>query len=595
MMSEKQSKTLRRSNALKDIYYEDSPSSLTSSFDDRFRRVTGVPDLYSNVDRNSFRIEGVEGEFDRICQSLGLSGPEDFAIPPADWEACKARSSSDHYPSPSPRFQLLQGIGDKESAEQGLSGASEARLSITHGEYVHEIERSESSCSGTSLVVSDSKLDQIREVDMLSTEVTISRNPMSVRSHRNSRNSIKGDRPPELAPPPPPPPVILLSARDKLSSSWDNIKSFAPEVDEDMSSSSVRLDEVRRVNSYDEQPDRQVIDEHAAEITLVRQNIASSVPECCSDSSKEDNDNDENENVSFHMISKPVYYYNSPNRKFKPSITTWQKGEFLGSGSFGTVYEGFTEDGFFFAVKEVSLLDQGSQGKQSIYQLEQEILLLSQFKHENIVQYLGTYKDDSKLYIFLELVTKGSLGRLYQKYDLRDSQVSAYTRQILSGLNYLHQRNVIHRDIKSANILVDASGAVKLADFGLAKATKLNDVKSCKGTVFWMAPEVVNRRNTGYGLAADIWSLGCTVLEMLTRQIPYSHLEGMQALFRIGKGELPLIPSSLSNDAQDFIGKCLQVNPDHRPTASQLMDHPFIKRSRSNSDSASPHHNRTKS
>ncbi|KAK3009497.1 hypothetical protein RJ639_013862, partial [Escallonia herrerae] len=105
---------------------------------------------------------------------------------------------------------------------------------------------------------------------------------------------------------------------------------------------------------------------------------------------------------------------------------------------------------------------------------------------------------------------------------------------------------------------------------------------------------VVNQKNRGYGLAADIWSLGCTVLEMLTSQIPYSHLEGdifqMQALFRIGRGELPRIPNSLSREAQDFIVKCLQVNPDNRPTAAQLMDHPFLKRPLSTFSSPASHH-----
>ncbi|KAI3671389.1 hypothetical protein L2E82_53340 [Cichorium intybus] len=105
----------------------------------------------------------------------------------------------------------------------------------------------------------------------------------------------------------------------------------------------------------------------------------------------------------------------------------------------------FGRHGLFFAVKEVSLLDEGSQGKQSIVQLEQEISLLSQFKHYNIVRYLGTDTGDGKLYIFLELVTKGSLASLYQKYHLGDSQVSVYTRQILSGLTYLLERNVVHR------------------------------------------------------------------------------------------------------------------------------------------------------
>nr|GMD24505.1 mitogen-activated protein kinase kinase kinase 1-like [Ipomoea batatas] len=268
----------------------------------------------------------------------------------------------------------------------------------------------------------------------------------------------------------------------------------------------------------------------------------------------------------------------SPNGKFIRIITGWQKGQLLGRGSLGSVFQGIAHDGFFFAVEEVSLLDQGDDARQSIYQLEQEIARLSQFEHDNIVQYFGTGKDDSKLYIFFELVSQRSLWSLYQTYHLRDSQVSAYTRQILLGLKYLHDRDVVHSDIKCANVLVDAAGSVKLADFGLAKATKLNDVKSCKGTAFWMAPEVVNSRNGGYGLAADIWSLGCTVLEMLTRQFPYCHLGHIQALFKIGRGEPPHVPDTLSSDARSFIRCCLQVNPNARPTASQFLEHPFVKR-----------------
>ncbi|KAK9071008.1 hypothetical protein SSX86_009576 [Deinandra increscens subsp. villosa] len=346
--------------------------------------------------------------------------------------------------------------------------------------------------------------------------------------------------------------------------------------------------------------------------------------------------------LSSNAATEVDEYSVSPNGPLQLIIKNWQKGEFLGTGSHGTVYEGYTEsdpfhtihtlsshrrphtltglllrpdivpfstpspamaysfpeevlehvilflgsqkdrnvvslvcktrNGFFFAVKEVSLLDEGS-----IVQLEQEISLLSQFKHKNIVRYLGTETGDGKMYIFLELVTNGSLAKLYHNYCLGDSQVSAYTRQILGGLKYLHERNVVHRDIKCANILVDASGSVKLADFGLAKATKFNDIKSCKGTPYWMAPEVVNRKYGGYGLPADIWSLGCTVLEMLTRKIPYSHLEGMQALYKIGSGEPPPIPQTLSLEAQDFIRKCLQVNQNDRPTAAQLLKHPFVK------------------
>ncbi|KAK7311236.1 hypothetical protein RJT34_09244 [Clitoria ternatea] len=274
-----------------------------------------------------------------------------------------------------------------------------------------------------------------------------------------------------------------------------------------------------------------------------------------------------------HSFASQVDYAIKRSQSFNRTSTSWQKGELLGMGSFGKTYEAINDDGFFFAVKEVPLLDAESQGK-----LEQEISLLSQLQHDNIVQYYGTDKDNDKLYIFLELVTKGSLARLYQRRRLSNSRVSAYRRQILSGLMYLHDCNVVHRDIMCRNILVHASGSVKLADFGLAKVYELNDVLPyCLGSTLWMAPQVVNRKNNGYGLAVDTWSLGCTVLEMLTRQPPYSELEGVRALFRIGRGEPPHIPQSLSNDAQDFILKCIQVNPDKRPTAAQLLDYPFVK------------------
>ncbi|KAJ9543075.1 hypothetical protein OSB04_022782 [Centaurea solstitialis] len=289
-------------------------------------------------------------------------------------------------------------------------------------------------------------------------------------------------------------------------------------------------------------------------------------------------------------------YLNVQMTQFRSSFTNWQKGQLLGSGSMGHVYEGLSEHGYFIAVKEVSSLDQDAH---RAAQLQQKISILSQFHHDNIVRYLGTDMDDGKLYIFLELVSKGSLEKLYQRYHLPDSHVSFYTKQILSGLNYLHERSVVHRDIKCANILVDASGSIKLADFGL--------VSKAQGFV-------VEQGNDGYGLAADIWSLGCTVLEMLTRKIPYSDLEvvcitstllssyfsiltlytntHMQALLRIGNSEPPPIPKTLSAEAYDFVCKCLQANPQERPTTAQLLKHPFLTISTSTTQVlASPYNN----
>ncbi|KAI3972896.1 hypothetical protein MKX01_019554 [Papaver californicum] len=522
----------------------------------------------SYADRTSFRIGGGDGgEIDRICLSLGLSGPEDFAISAFDWNQSKANSSSDLLSNSTHFYHVNNSLVSNRNTSSSNT--------ILENKKVDVVDALVSELQARVRVTGDG--DATSSSSTVITPGSSSRDG-AVAVGGGGGGGIKGVRPPVLAPPPflatpqpclPPPPSISRPVLDNSGSPWDLVNSFAPEDNNSYYSDSVRVE----ANSADEDEQEEV--EISGTVLVTRRDEELDEErsgETDSSSFTTSNDEDSSSTTTEHNII-------SPNGKFRRNIRSWTKGTFLGSGSYGRVYEGFSDDGFFFAVKEVSLLDQGSQGKQSILQLEQEIALLSQFEHENIVQYLGTDTAEGKLYIFLELVTKGSLAQLYQKYDLRDSQVSSYTRQILHGLRYLHDQDVIHRDIKCANILVDANGSVKLADFGLAKTTKLNDVKSSKGTAFWMAPEVVNRKNTGYGLPADIWSLGCTVLEMLTHQLPYAPLEWMQATYRIGKGEPPSVPDNLSEDARSFILKCLQVKPEDRPTAAMLLDHPFVKRS----------------
>lgn len=536
---------LVRRNAAKNIDYEATPPS---SFDECSSLRTRSLDLSPYSDRTSFRLEGIDGEFDEICRTLGFSGPEDFAIPTSVWETRKVRSSSDLLP----RSRLHQLDSNK--------------VEKPPPEATTEVESNLSAMFAGTVKVSNK------------TELTsIAAQPNEVRSAVKALvggggGGIKGVRPPSLAPPP----SMSLPIIDNGCSTWDIVRGLGPPR---VNGSSLIVHGGYSSSDEDEVEEESVQRE---EVNGLRMGVTAVLSESCSFTTTSNDDD------SSSTTTDPTSNI-SPNGRFRRNITQWDKGQLLGSGSFGTVYEGIADDGFFFAVKEVSLLDQGSQGRQSIYQLEQEIALLSQFEHDNIVQYYGTQKDESKLYIFLELVTQGSLANLYQKYDLRDSQVSAYTRQILNGLKYLHDRNVVHRDIKCANILVDANGSVKLADFGLAKATKLNDVKSCKGTAFWMAPEVVNRKNQGYGLAADIWSLGCTVLEMLTHQLPYHPLEWMQAMYKIGTGEPPPVAASLSPDSRDFILQCLQVNPNDRPTAAVLLNHPFVKRPLPTSSGSASH------
>ncbi|GAB4858282.1 hypothetical protein Ancab_009755 [Ancistrocladus abbreviatus] len=272
----------------------------------------------------------------------------------------------------------------------------------------------------------------------------------------------------------------------------------------------------------------------------------------------------------------------SPARAENPTSpgSCWKKGKLLGRGTFGHVYVGFnSETGEMCAMKEVTLFSDDAKSKESAKQLGQEIALLRRLRHPNIVQYYGYERVDDKFYIYLEYVSGGSIYKILQEYGtLGEHAIRSYTQQILSGLAYLHAKNTVHRDIKGANILVDPNGRVKLADFGMAKhITGQSCPLSFKGSPYWMAPEVIKNTN-GANLAVDIWSLGCTVLEMATAKPPWSQYEGVAAMFKIGNSkELPAIPDHLSEEGRNFVRLCLQRNPHDRPTAAQLLEHPFVK------------------
>ncbi|XP_073151550.1 mitogen-activated protein kinase kinase kinase 3-like [Henckelia pumila] len=282
--------------------------------------------------------------------------------------------------------------------------------------------------------------------------------------------------------------------------------------------------------------------------------------------------------VSSSAVSTP----RSPGTPESPGgiSSKWRKGKLLGRGTFGHVYLGFnSENGQMCAIKEVKVVSDDQSSRESLKQLNQEITLLSQLSHPNIVQYYGSELNEERLSVYLEYVSGGSIHKLLQEYGaFGEPVIQNYTRQILSGLAFLHGRNTVHRDIKGANILVDPNGEIKLADFGMAKhITTSSSMLSFKGSPYWMAPEVVMNTN-GYSLPVDIWSLGCTVLEMATSKPPWSQYEGVAAIFKIGNSrDAPEIPDNLSADAKSFIRLCLQREPSARPTASQLLGHPFVR------------------
>ncbi|XP_068647647.1 mitogen-activated protein kinase kinase kinase 3-like isoform X1 [Aristolochia californica] len=258
----------------------------------------------------------------------------------------------------------------------------------------------------------------------------------------------------------------------------------------------------------------------------------------------------------------------------------WKKGRLLGRGTFGHVYVGFnSESGQMCAIKEVRVITDDQNSKECLRQLNQEITLLSQLSHPNIVRYHGSELAEDTLSVYLEYVSGGSIHKLLQEYGpFKEPVIQSYAGQILSGLAYLHGRNTVHRDIKGANILVDPNGEIKLADFGMAKhINTCGNVLSFKGSPYWMAPEVI-MNISGYNLAVDIWSLGCTILEMATSKPPWSQYEGVAAIFKIGNSkDVPEIPDHLSDDGKNFLRLCLQRDPSARPTAVQLLEHPFVR------------------
>lgn len=270
-----------------------------------------------------------------------------------------------------------------------------------------------------------------------------------------------------------------------------------------------------------------------------------------------------------------------------PMTTQWQKGKLIGRGTFGSVYVATNrETGALCAMKEVELLPDDPKSAESIKQLEQEIKILSQLKHPNIVQYFGSETVEDRLYIYLEYVHPGSINKYVREHcgAITESVVRNFTRHILSGLAYLHSTKTIHRDIKGANLLVDASGVVKLADFGMSKhLTGAAADLSLKGSPYWMAPELMQAvmqkdHSSDLAFAIDIWSLGCTIIEMLNGKPPWSEYEGAAAMFKVMR-ESPPIPKTLSSEGKDFLRCCFRRNPAERPPAIKLLEHRFLKNS----------------
>ncbi|GLB08792.1 hypothetical protein AtubIFM57258_004701 [Aspergillus tubingensis] len=269
------------------------------------------------------------------------------------------------------------------------------------------------------------------------------------------------------------------------------------------------------------------------------------------------------------------------------------RGQLIGKGTYGRVYLGMNADnGEVLAVKQVEVNPRiagtdKDRIKEMVAAMDQEIDTMQHLEHPNIVQYLGCERGEFSISIYLEYISGGSIGSCLRKHGkFEESVVKSLTHQTLSGLAYLHNQGILHRDLKADNILLDLDGTCKISDFGISKKTDNiygNDsTNSMQGSVFWMAPEVIQSQGQGYSAKVDIWSLGCVVLEMFAGRRPWSKEEAIGAIFKLGSlSQAPPIPEDVSMNitpaALAFMYDCFTVDSRDRPTAETLLTHPFCE------------------
>jgi serine/threonine protein kinase len=261
----------------------------------------------------------------------------------------------------------------------------------------------------------------------------------------------------------------------------------------------------------------------------------------------------------------------------------WRRGEKLGAGSYGCVYKAQRLDGSLFAVKKAAAEQIGAVDTKCRERLEEELRIVQGLQHPHIVCYMGHDWMDGFLYLYLEYVAGGSMQSVLNEFGpLELPMLHSATKGMLEGLEYLHSRNppVVHRDIKCANLLVDANFCVKLADFGCSKQHEVTQSFTTIGSIPWMAPEVIVKQD-GHGRKADVWSCGCVCIEMATAEKPWGKNffdNPFHALHHIGSSTAtPPIPPDLPGDIIDLISRCLQRTPEDRPSVQTLLKHSFLQ------------------
>ncbi|TPP47514.1 Protein kinase domain family protein [Leishmania donovani] len=259
-----------------------------------------------------------------------------------------------------------------------------------------------------------------------------------------------------------------------------------------------------------------------------------------------------------------------------PRAISFQRGRAVGSGGFGIVYQAILSDGSLAAVKELKLENANLKA------IDREVRAMSSIPpHPNCVRYLGSRYSAHHYYIIMEYISGGSINSLRKSVGrFRESVFQRYAYMVLLGLSHLHANGILHRDIKGANVLLDESGCAKIVDFGCSgNLNQATTTLSGGGTPLWMAPEVC--RGEPATEKSDVWAFGCLCLEMTNDTgMPWNFppgmtLQGVVYALACAKSP-PAIPTDLSLEAQDFLRRCLRIDPGERATVAELLQHPFF-------------------
>jgi len=290
----------------------------------------------------------------------------------------------------------------------------------------------------------------------------------------------------------------------------------------------------------------------------------------------------------------------SPSSKDSNNQYQWKALTIIGRGGSSVVYKALllssssssplpsssssSSSNNIVAIKQIDI---DGLNKDQIKALEAEVETMATLHHINVIAFLGSTKTSNKINLILEYADRGSLRQFYQKYgQLKEPYVANCIKQILLGLQYLHSNGIAHRDVKCANCLLTKDGIVKLADFGASKRFESDSVISgLKGTPHWMAPEVIKGTQMTNGwVKADVWSLGCTAVEMFTGKLPFSEYDNpMTAMYHIVNGAIPGLGNeeNIVEDVEQlksFVETCCAAIPNDRPSVDELLLHPFITR-----------------